>query len=117
MMSTSRTNVRFNKRLGASLLGLTALTSSAAAATPDGAALVEQKFCYSCHHATQDRLGPSFHAIAARHGARSARMLPVLAYKIRAGGGGAWGFVPMVPSQNVTAAEATAIATWILGQK
>lgn len=117
MMSISRTNVRFNKLLGASLLGLTALASSAPAATPDGAALVERKFCYTCHHATQNRLGPSFQAIAARHGARSARMLPVLAHKIRTGGGGAWGFVPMVPSQNVTAAEATAIATWILDQK
>ncbi|MCC6202477.1 MAG: hypothetical protein IT494_05685 [Gammaproteobacteria bacterium] len=95
------------------LLGATLMAVAATAAAD--AALAERKFCFSCHHATETGLGPSFQAIAARHGARRAQMAPVLAYKIQHGGGGNWGVVPMVPSQNVSEADATALARWILG--
>lgn len=85
-------------------------------AAADAAALAERKFCFSCHHAIEAGLGPSFQSIAARYAARRAQMTEVLAYKITHGGGGNWGNVPMVPSQNVTAAEADALARWVLEQ-
>jgi cytochrome c len=92
---------------GASLVALDAPAA-------DDAALAERKFCFSCHHATQAGLGPSFQSIAARCTTRRAQMAPVLAYKIQHGGGGNWGNVPMVPSQNVTPAEADALAHWVM---
>jgi cytochrome c len=42
-------------------------------------------------------------------------MVDVLAEKIILGGGGNWGFVPMVPNEHVTEADARRIALWILG--
>ncbi len=40
----------------------------------------------------------------------------MLAAKIKAGGKGTWGEVPMPPN-NVTPEEATKLATWVLAQK
>ena len=98
-----------------SIAGAWLITVNALAA--DNAALAERKFCFSCHHATEAGLGPSFQSIAARYAANGMLMTPVLAYKIQHGGGGNWGNVPMVPSQNVTPAEADALARWVLQPK
>jgi cytochrome c len=87
------------------------------AAEPDGAALVQQRRCYGCHHATQTLIGPSYTAIAARHAAARAVMETVLVRKIIDGGAGNWGVVPMVPNEQVSADEARVIARWILNQR
>jgi streptogramin lyase/cytochrome c551/c552 len=81
----------------------------------DGARLVENARCYTCHDQTKVSLGPPFAAIAARHGANREVMTEVLARKIIHGGGGNWGMVPMVPNQWVTLEEARSMSAWILG--
>jgi cytochrome c len=95
------------------VLGLAVACS--AAAEPDGAALVRSQRCYPCHDQTRYLIGPSWEAIAARHAAHKDVMAGVLAEKIRIGGGGNWGVVPMVPNEHVTGAQARIIADWILG--
>ena len=88
-----------------------------AAATEDGARLVQERRCYGCHELKQNLIGPSYQAIAVRHAARRDIMVEVLAEKIIAGGGGNWGVVPMVPNEQVSPAEARTIARWILNLK
>lgn len=76
--------------------------------------LLKERRCYACHELTQQLIGPSYQAIANRHGPRAEVMTEVLAHKIINGGGGNWGLVPMVPNEHVTLDESRAMATWIL---
>lgn len=76
--------------------------------------LMKERRCYACHELTQQLIGPSYQAIASRHGARAEVMAEVLAQKIINGGGGNWGLVPMVPNEHVTLDESRAMANWIL---
>jgi cytochrome c len=87
------------------------------AAEPEGAQLYEQARCYICHDADKVLIGPPLKAIAARHGMRKDVMTDVLARKIVQGGGGNWGWVPMVPNQGVSLPQARAMAEWILSIK
>jgi cytochrome c len=96
------------------LLAAGLLTTAAAVLAEDGAALVQARKCYACHHLTATLLGPSYQAIAGLHGPRREVMGEVLAHKIIAGGAGNWGVVPMVPNPQVSAEEARVIADWIL---
>ena len=78
--------------------------------------LLSDGMCYACHQLQDASIGPSWQAIAARHGNRKDLMTDVLANKIINGGGGNWGLVPMVPNQRVNEADAKQMAQWILDQ-
>jgi cytochrome c len=82
----------------------------------DGASLVKSSRCYACHNLTEPLIGPPYKTIAARYSTNRELMTEVLARKIVLGGGGNWGVVPMVPNEHVSAADAQAIARWILEQ-
>jgi cytochrome c len=76
-------------------------------------ALARSKNCMSCHAVERKVLGPSFKDIAARY--RENTTAPdLLASKIRKGGAGVWGPVPMPANGQVSEAEAKTLAAWIL---
>ena len=100
------------------MLGGPSLARAAGPAdSTDMRALLEQRGCHACHHASETLIGPSYRAIARRHAPHKDVMVEVLATKIMVGGAGNWGVVPMVPSEHVSTAEARAMAAWILDQK
>jgi cytochrome c len=109
--------LRIAKYMTTTGLLLVILSSVSFAAEPDGAQLYEQARCYICHDADKVLIGPPLKAIAARHGMRKDVMIDVLARKIVQGGGGNWGWVPMVPNQSVSLAQARPMADWILNLK
>lgn len=78
--------------------------------------LYKTKNCFACHRIDRNHLGPSFKAIAAKYtddkGAEAR-----LATKVREGGVGVWGQVPMPAQPQVTEAEALTLTRWILQQK
>jgi cytochrome c len=83
------------------------------AATPD--ALASTHGCTACHATDRKIVGPSFAEIAARYkgdGAASAR----LAAKVREGGAGAWGTIPMPPHPQLAETELTRLIGWVLQQ-
>jgi cytochrome c len=88
----------------------------ATAVAADTGDLLKQKRCNACHDAEKALIGPPWKAIALRYRADRQDSIDVLARKIVAGGGGAWGVVPMVPNEHVSAGEARAMAQWILDQ-
>ena len=91
-----------------------AAPAKAATATSDPAALVKQAGCTACHSVASRVVGPGFREIATKYagdGAAEAR----LATKVRAGGVGAWGQIPMPPQAQVKEADARAMVQWILG--
>jgi cytochrome c551/c552 len=72
--------------------------------------------CTACHNMDKKVIGPAFKEVAARYagdGAAPAR----LAAKLRAGGQGAWGSVPMPPNAGLSEADARTLAGWVLQQK
>ena len=86
-----------------------------------GAAFADDEFyktknCFACHRIDRTTLGPSFRNIAAKYVDDKGADVK-LATKIREGGVGAWGQVPMPAQAQVTEAEALTLARWILELK
>ena len=75
-------------------------------------ALAQKHTCTACHGLDSKLVGPSFVEIAKRHGARG-DAAAYLTGKIRAGGTGVWGPIPM-PPQSLSEADAQTIAQWLV---
>jgi len=71
-------------------------------------ALTQKNNCTACHAIDRKILGPSFADIAKKHAGKA----DYLSGKIKSGGSGVWGPIPM-PPQTLTDAEARAIAAWL----
>ena len=82
----------------------------ARAATDDALKLAQKHTCTACHGVNSKILGPSFADIYKKYGADSAA---TLATKIKAGGSGVWGSVPMPAQAHVPDADIRAIAEWL----
>lgn len=78
-------------------------------------ALAKAKNCMSCHAIDKKLVGPAYKDVAAKYKG-DAGAVDKLAAKIKAGGKGVWGEIPMPPN-NVTPDEAKKLATWVLAQK
>jgi len=93
-------------------LGFALLAGGAAYA---GEELAQQKGCLACHKVDMKIVGPSFKDIAAKYkGDDSAPAM--LATKVREGGSGNWGQVPMPANPAVSEDDAKALAEWVLAQ-
>jgi len=78
-------------------------------------ALAKAKNCMSCHAVDKKLVGPAYKEVAAKYKG-DAKAPAMLAAKIKAGGKGTWGPVPMPPN-NVTPEEAGKLAAWVLALK
>jgi len=88
-----------------------AVSVGAAHASAD---LAKSKNCLACHAVDKKLVGPAFKDVAARY---TQKDVAELAASIRKGGAGKWGPIPMPANPQVSEAEATALATWVLKQK
>ena len=98
--------------------GPVAVALPAPAATPktEGAgvdgkaalALATKLNCTACHGLAQKIVGPAFTDVAKKHAGK----VDYLAGKIKAGGTGVWGPIPM-PAQALSEADARLLASWI----
>ncbi|WP_290650108.1 c-type cytochrome [Aquisalimonas sp.] len=73
--------------------------------------LHERNGCVNCHAADERVVGPSHAEIAERY---TLDDLPQLVEKVRQGGSGNWGAIPMVPHPRVSEEEIEVIVRWIL---
>ena len=71
-------------------------------------ALTQQNNCIGCHAIDRKILGPSWTDIAKKHAGKA----DYLAAKIRSGGAGVWGSIPM-PAQGLNEADTRRIAEWL----
>jgi S-disulfanyl-L-cysteine oxidoreductase SoxD len=74
-------------------------------------ALARQHNCLACHGVDNRVVGPSLREVARKYAGR-ADALAYLAGKIKGGGQGVWGAIPM-PAQTLSDADAQAIAQWM----
>ena len=78
-------------------------------------ALAKAKNCMACHQIDKKVVGPAYKEVAAKYKG-DAGAPAMLAGKVKAGGKGTWGQVPMPPN-NVTEDEAKKLVAWVLGLK
>jgi cytochrome c len=78
--------------------------------------LAKAKNCTACHAVDKKLIGPSYKDVAAKY-ATDKDGPTKLAKKVREGGVGAWGQIPMPANPQVNADEAAALVKWILTQK
>jgi cytochrome c len=83
-------------------------------AKPDALALARQHACLACHGINDKVVGPGFTQVAAKYKG-DAGASAALAKKIKLGGSGAWGAVPMPGQQQLKDGEVQALVAWILG--
>ena len=117
---TSQAELKPGTSVGASKTVSAALAAPAAAAekTPGSAAnavnvkatlaLATKNSCTACHGVAQRIVGPSFAEIAKKYPGQ----VDYLVTKIRAGGAGVWGPIPM-PAQSLSDVDAKTIAAWL----
>lgn len=91
------------------------VTAGQAYADDAAAALAKAKNCMACHAVDKKLVGPSYKDVAAKYKG-DAKAPAMLATKVKAGGKGAWGAIPMPPN-NVTPDEAAKLVAWVLSQK
>ncbi|MDM9560362.1 MULTISPECIES: c-type cytochrome [Bordetella] len=87
---------------------------AAVPAQETGAELARNKACMACHQVDSKRVGPPLRSVAERYAGQGDAMVQYLADKIRNGGRGAWGAVPMPAQRQVGEDEARQLAQWIL---
>ncbi len=103
------------KKLVVLSAALAAMGLACGAQAQDAAKLAQNKGCLACHAVDKKLVGPSYKDVAAKY--RSDKnAVPKLAKKVREGGQGAWGQVPMPPNQ-VSEKEAETLVKWVLSQK
>jgi S-disulfanyl-L-cysteine oxidoreductase SoxD len=73
--------------------------------------IMQKTACMACHGLDNKLVGPSFAEIAKKYAAQ-ADGVNYLAGKIKNGGQGVWGSIPM-PAQTVSEEEATRVAQWL----
>ncbi len=78
--------------------------------------LLNAHACTGCHTLAQRVVGPSFREIAAKYSS-DATAPQRLAARIRAGGQGVWGQVPMPPNPGLSDADLKRLTGWVLEQK
>jgi cytochrome c len=78
-------------------------------------AISTQAGCAVCHAVDKKVIGPSWHDIAAKYKGQ-ANAVTMLSDKVRKGGTGVWGTLPMAPTdaKKISDADLKAVVTWIL---
>ena len=94
-----------------------ALTVSASALADEGAALFKKSGCTTCHAVNKKTVGPALTEVAAKYAGDSTAQAK-LEKKVRNGGAGSFGSMPMPPaSKGVSDDSIKAIVAWVLTQK
>jgi len=76
-------------------------------------ALARSKGCLACHQVDNKVVGPAFKDVAAKYKGDSGAPA-MLAAKVKAGGVGTWGQIPMPPNTTVSDEEANTLVVWVL---
>ena len=93
------------------LISAPAVSVAATDATP----LAAKYNCTACHSAEKKIVGPPYKEVAAKYAGDSGA-LAKLQQKVKNGGSGVWGAIPMPPN-NVPDADLKTLVDWILATK
>ena len=78
--------------------------------------LAKKHNCFACHAVDKKVVGPSYKDVAAKY--RNDKAAPTKLFdKVKKGGAGVWGPVPMPPNAQVPDADVKTLVNWILSLK
>jgi cytochrome c len=108
---------RMKSRAWVLILSASLLSGIANAVIPDsdGTKLMSKYNCQACHALDKKLVGPSFKDVAHKY-AGEADAVQKLEGKVKNGGSGAWGPIPMPPN-NVPATDLDTLVEWIVSLK
>jgi cytochrome c len=97
------------------------MTAAAAALLLSGAAsanqaLAQKNACLSCHGVDKNIVGPAYKEVAKKYAGDKTAKAKLVA-KVKAGGKGVWGEIPMPPNPGVKTEDAEKIIEWVLSLK
>ena len=98
------------------LAGAAAATLAAGALAADataGEALAKASGCLACHTVDKKLVGPSYKEIADRYRKEKGAEASLIE-KVKAGGKGVWGEIPMPPNAHVKDADIKTMVQWVL---
>jgi cytochrome c5 len=78
-----------------------------------GQAMMQKYGCAACHAVDKPVVGPAYSQVAAKYRGDNTAAAK-LEQKVKAGGSGVWGAVPMPPNATVPDADIKALVSWIL---
>ena len=105
-------NRSFGPVRGVNTSGEAAAPKAANAASP-AMELAQKSGCLACHGVNNKIVGPAFNEIQARYKDQPDAETRLVA-KVKAGGQGVWGAVPMPPNSHLSDADLTMLVKWIL---
>jgi len=79
-------------------------------------ALMKKDGCAACHAVDKKVIGPSYQDVAAKYVAEKDAVAK-LSKKVKDGGAGVWGQIPMPPNAHIPDAEVKELVTWIMTLK
>ena len=78
--------------------------------------LAKKHACFACHAVDKKLVGPSYKEVAAKYRADKGADAKLFD-KVKKGGTGVWGQVPMPPNGTVPDADIKTLVKWIMSQK
>jgi len=78
--------------------------------------LATKSGCLACHAVDHKVIGPAYKDVAAKYKGDAGAAAKLYA-KVKAGGGGVWGPIPMPPNAQVSDKDIKTLVDWVLTQK
>ena len=79
-------------------------------------ALAKKYNCLACHAVDKKVIGPAYKDVAAKYKGDAGAEAKLIA-KVKNGGSGTWGQIPMPPNSSVPDADIKALVKWVLSTK
>ncbi len=81
----------------------------------DADELAKKYNCFTCHAVDTKKIGPAYKDVAARYKGKAEAEAQLIA-KVKKGGVGVWGTIPMPPNAAVPDADLKTLVQWVLQQ-
>ena len=98
------------------LAGAALVAAGAAQADDDAKALLQKSGCTACHAIDKKIVGPAYNDVSTKYKG-DAGAAAKLAEKVKKGGQGVWGPVPMPPNANVKDDDIKKMVAYVLALK
>ena len=100
-------------RLISAVAALALLSAGVASANEE---LAKKSACLACHQTDKKLVGPSYQEVAKKYAGDAGAEAKLIA-KVKAGGSGVWGAIPMPPNAAISDADIKTLVKWILAMK
>jgi cytochrome c len=95
------------------VVGLVLMGAAFSSFAADGVAVARANACMGCHAVDRRLVGPSFKDIAAKYKGDAGAQAK-LEKKVRDGGSGVWGAIPMPSHPGMSAGDIHDVVAWVL---